>query len=84
MLLAQTIHVTSGEGLATWIVAIATVALFIATGLLFWATKRMVSTSASQVKIEQNRIAAGQRPHVYPITFDPWVTQIPPYAASRW
>jgi len=78
-----TIHVTSGEGLATWIVAFATVSLFVATGLLFWATKRMVTTAAKQVGIEQDRIAAGQHPHVYPVTLDPWVTTTPPYADGR-
>src|SRR5437868_6284819 len=82
-LLAEVIRVEMGSDAATWVVAAATVALFGATGLLFWATSRMVRTSARQVDIGAKRAAAAQRPHVYPVTLDPWVAQEYAYANGR-
>lgn len=68
---------------ATWTVAGATIGLFIVTGCLFAATFGMVKTAARQVGIEEKRVAATQRPHVYPVTLDAWVRQKPPYDAGR-
>ena len=68
---------------ATWLVAAATLGLFVFTACLFAATYGMVKTAARQVGIEERRLAAAQRPHVYPVTLDPWVRQLPPYEAGR-
>lgn len=77
------VHVTVGDGVATWIVAVATAALFVTTGFLFLSTRRMVGVTASEVAIERDRLAAAQRPHVYAVTLDEWVTERTPYLDHR-
>jgi hypothetical protein len=68
---------------ATWTVAGATLGLFLFTACLFAATYGMVKTATRQVGLEEKRLAAAQRPHVYPVTLDSWVRQEPPYEAGR-
>jgi len=68
---------------ATWTVAAATIGLFAVTGLLYRATYKMVKAARAEIGIEETRIAAGQRPHVYPVTLDPWVRATVPYQEGR-
>jgi hypothetical protein len=64
---------------ATWVVAVATVGLFVVTGLLFYATYKVSKTAGAQVKVEQSRVAAEQRPHVFPVSVNAWGRGDPPY-----
>ena len=52
--------------IADWFVAIGTLCLAGATVWLVLVTKDMVQRSSQQLALEQRRIEASQRPHVYP------------------
>lgn len=78
------VRVVTENDTPTWVVAIATVLLFIATFFLFLMTRRMVGTAAAQVTIDADRAAAAQRPHVYPVTLTEWAMHTKPYDDSRW
>jgi hypothetical protein len=58
---------------AEWLVAAGTLALAGATYVLVRVTRRMVAQAGEQVMLEQRRVEASQRPHVFPAASRRWI-----------
>jgi hypothetical protein len=58
---------------ADWFVAIGTLGLAAATVWLVIVTKHIVGRASEQFALEQRRVEASQRPHVYPASVIEWV-----------
>jgi hypothetical protein len=65
-------HGWKWEGWSAW-VAIGTILLAVVT----W---RLARTSAQEIRIERERLADAQRPHVFPVTYTQWVDKTERYA----
>jgi hypothetical protein len=69
---------------ANWLVALGTLALAVATGVLAFFTFRATRDSANELKLERRRLEEAQRPIVFPFAPSDWAAGTGHYQLARY